>query len=132
MPSRTVHDGGEPMDEERRQERVLEALECLAADVERVRLLGERGRGGAGAAGGRGGVGVAEAGGCLAADVERLRLLREHELGVRVVPDEEGNLLIRPVGEGKARRTTRAGVSFGVCPSSVALAYRTGATRTSP
>ena len=36
----------------------------------------------------------------LAADVERLRLLREHELGVRVVPDEEGNLLIRPVGEG--------------------------------
>jgi len=53
------------MDEESRQEeRVLEALECLAADV------------------------------------ERLRLLREHELGVRVVPDEEGNLLIRPVGEG--------------------------------
>ena len=52
------------MDEERRQERVLEALECLAADV------------------------------------ERLRLLREHELGVRVVTDEEGNLLIRPVGEG--------------------------------
>ena len=64
MPSRTVHDGGEPMDEERRQERVLEALECLAADV------------------------------------ERLRLLREHELGVRVVSDEEGNLLIRPAGEG--------------------------------
>ena len=53
------------MDEERRQEeRVLEALECLAADV------------------------------------ERLRLLREHELGVRVVSDEEGNLLIRPAGEG--------------------------------
>ena len=52
------------MDEDRRQERVLEALERLAADV------------------------------------ERLRLLREHELGVRVVPDEEGNLLIRPVGEG--------------------------------
>ena len=36
----------------------------------------------------------------IAADLERLRLLREHEIGVRVVTDEEGNLLLRPVGEG--------------------------------
>ena len=46
MPSRTVHDGGEPMDEERRQEeRVLEALECLAADVEGNLLLRPVGEG---------------------------------------------------------------------------------------
>ena len=31
--------------------------------------------------------------------LERLRMLREHEMGVRVV-DEEGSLLVRPVGEG--------------------------------
>ena len=51
------------MDEQTRQERTLDALESIAADL------------------------------------ERLRLLREHEIGVRVVTDEEGNLLLRPVGE---------------------------------
>lgn len=33
----------------------------------------------------------------ISVNLERLLILREYELGVRVVSDEEGNLLIRPV-----------------------------------